>query len=93
MAELVQKQDRVPIAPGKKDIGTFTFRGGSTVIIDRQGRVRYAITKPIDGARGKARLERQREFVRRLGDSFALAPYLKFDLARDFNLRGIHRGY
>ena len=93
VAELVQKQDRVPIVPGNREMGTFTFRGGSTVIIDRQGRVRYAITKPMDGPTGKLRLERQREFIKRMGDSFALAPYLKFDLARDFNLRGIHRGY
>jgi hypothetical protein len=93
VAELVQKQDNVEIEPGNKEAGTFTFRGGTTVIINRQGDVRYAISKPIDGPEGKARLETQRQYLQYMSDSFALAPYVAFNPAHDLGFRGIHRGY
>jgi hypothetical protein len=93
VAELVQKRDGVAIEDGHPDLGTFTFRGGTTVLINRQGDVRFSIAKPIDGPAGRARLERQRDFLRRAAGSFALAPYVAFDPRRDISFRGIHRGY
>ena len=93
VAELVQKQDGVEIVPGSPEAGTFTFRGGTTLLINRQGEVRFSISKPIDGEAGKIRLERQREHLRQSAYSFALAPYVAFDAARDLGFRGIHRGY
>lgn len=93
VAELVQKRDNVEISPGNPEAGTFTFRGGTTVIINRQGEVRFSISKPIQGAAGDARLERQRNYLTRMADSFALGPYVAFNHDRDLGFRGIHRGY
>jgi hypothetical protein len=92
VAELVQKQDDVEIEPGHPEAGTFTFRGGSTLLINRQGEVRFSIAKLIDGADGQRRLQRQRAFLQRMAGAFALAPYVAFD-PRDLGFRGIHRGY
>ncbi len=94
VAELVQKKkDKVPVLPANKKAGSFTFRGGTTVIINRQGEVRYSISKPIDGPAGEERLQRQRDYLCYLRDSFSLAPYIAFDLRKDFGFRGVHRGY
>ena len=93
VAELVQKRDRVEIEPGDGAAGTFTFRGGSTVVINRQGEVRFSIGKPIDGPAGEERLERQRAYLRGMAASSPLAPYLPFDAAGDLGRLGVHRGY
>jgi hypothetical protein len=93
VAELVQKRDDVEIVPGSPAAGTFKFRGGTTVLINRKGEVQYSISKPIEGPAGEIRLERQRAYLRRLADSFALAPHVAFDVKRDVGFRGIHRGY
>jgi hypothetical protein len=93
VAELVQKRDDVEVDPGDAEAGTFTFRGGTTLIINRQGEVRFSISKPIDGQVGEERLSRQRKYIRRMANSFALAPYVRFNPDRDFGFRGIHRGY
>ncbi len=93
VAELVQKRDDVEIVPGQPDAGTFAFRGGATVLINRQGEVRFAIAKPIDGPAGEARLARQRAYLQESAAAFPLAPYMGFDPARDLGRRGVHRGY
>ncbi len=92
VAELAQKRE-VPIDPANPEAGTFTFRGGATLVINRQGEVRFSIAKPIDGPAGEKRLERQRAYFRRMAGAFALAPYVAFNPARDLSFRGIHRGY
>ena len=92
VAGVVQKRE-VDVDPDNKQAGKFTFRGGTTVLINRRGEVRFSISKPIDGAVGEERLERQRAFLRRCADSFALAPYVSFDTKRDLGFCGIHRGY
>ncbi len=92
VAELVQKREE-EVEPGNADAGKFTFRGGTTVLINRQGEVRYAICKPIDGPVGAKRLEQQRDYLKRMADSFALAPYVAFNAVKDLGFRGIHRGY
>jgi hypothetical protein len=92
VAELVQQQE-LPVEPGNEEAGTFIFRGGTTVLINRQGEVRYAIRKPIDGPAGAKRLEKQREYLQRMAGSFALAPYVAFNPNKDLGFRGIHRGY
>jgi hypothetical protein len=59
VVELLQKQEQ-PVDPGRKSSGTFTYRGGTTLILDAQKEeVTYAIFKRV-ASRG--RLERQREF-------------------------------
>jgi hypothetical protein len=93
VAELIQRRDHVEVEPDNPAAGTFIFRGGATVLIDRDGDVRYALCKPIDGEQGQMRLERQRRYLRRMAAGFALAPYVQFDAARDLGFRGVHRGY
>ena len=93
VAELVQKQDNIPIDPANPEAGTFTFRGGTTLLINRQGEVRFAISKAVDGDAGQMRLQRQRQFLQYMAGSFPLAPYVPFDAERDTAFRSIHRGY
>jgi hypothetical protein len=93
VAQLLQQKPDVAIEPGNPDAGTFTFRGGTTLIIDKQGRVRYSIAKPTDGPAGEHRLERQRGYLQRMASSFSLAPFVKFDPTRDLRFQAIHRGY
>lgn len=93
VAELVQKQDSVPIVPSDLTAGTFTFRGGTTLIINRQGEVRFSISKPIDGPAGDERRQQQCDYLTQMAASFSLAPYVAFDPVRDLSFRGIHRGY
>ena len=93
VAELVQMNDKAPLDPSEPASGTFVFRGGTTILINRQGEIRYSISKPIDGPAGEERLQRQREYLGRLAASFPLAPYLSFNPERDLSFQGIHRGY
>jgi hypothetical protein len=93
VAELVQKNDKALLDPAQSDGGTFTFHGGTTILINRQGEIRFSISKPIDGPAGEQRLKQQREYLDRLAASFPLAPYLSFNPQRDLSFQGIHRGY
>ena len=93
VAELVQKNDKALLDPAQSDGGTFTFRGGTTILINRQGEIRFSISKPIDGPAGEQRLNQQREYLDRLAASFPLAPYISFNPQRDLSFQGIHRGY
>ena len=68
---------------------TFKFRGGTTVVFDGQGRVQYAIAKPIDDP---DRLQRQRDFqldlmMRGAGSAYVDPSVPSIDLA------ALHRGY
>jgi hypothetical protein len=92
VAEIVQ-QRHAPYDPSDRKGRTFVFRGGTTLLINRQGDVRYAISKPIKGAEGHAREERQRQFLQQLESSFALAPYVAFDPKHDYGFKAVHRGY
>ena len=100
VAEFVQKREDVTLDPADPNSPPFTFRGGTTVIFDQQGTVRYAIRKPIGDTkddRGNNRLRRQREYMTILKNSVSFAPYmderLAFDrvLKNDFSM--VHRGY
>jgi hypothetical protein len=92
VAELVQTE-KLRVDPNDKSSGTFTFRGGTTVLINRQGDVTYAISKPIDGDDAEARKERQRAYIRSLRTASGLAPYVGFDPDRDQKFQYVHRGY
>ena len=93
VAELVQKQDGVSMVPGDSTAGTFVFRGGTTLIINRQGEIRFSISKPIVGPAGEERRQQQRKYLSEMAASFPLAPYVAFNPERDLSFRGIHRGY
>jgi hypothetical protein len=93
VAEVLQKQKSVPIDPANPQAGSFTFRGGTTVLINATGEVQYSISKPLHGEAGQRRCDRQREHLARLADSYALAPYVAFDAKNQNPFRAVHRGY
>jgi hypothetical protein len=88
LVQLLQKQE-IPAAEGDGDGATTIFRGGTTLILDEEGCVRYQIGKGIDNAR---RRERQLEFVRRAA---AKAPgaALTGEWSAGINLAALHKGY
>lgn len=91
VAELLQSVD-VPLDvnnPGE----TFKFRGGTTLVINRMGEVRYSISKPVDGPGGDRRIAQQRQYLNQLKASFSLSPYLPFDSKNDLGFCAMHRGY
>ncbi len=48
------------------ELGGIPFRGGTTLIAQADGTVKYVISKPLGGGRSaRQRLERQRAFTRR----------------------------
>jgi hypothetical protein len=93
VAELLQLRRGTPLDPNDANAGTFDFRGGTTLLIDRKGEVRYSISKPIGGPAGELRLQQQRDYLRFMRAAFAEGPYVAFDVKRDLTLREIHRGY
>ncbi|HEY2171989.1 MAG TPA: hypothetical protein VGJ30_20365 [Candidatus Angelobacter sp.] len=68
----------------------FTFRGGTTLIFDREGCIQYSIAKSIGN---QSRLEAQKQYLTQRAYGFPLAPYADFDPSRDTSFRAIHRGY
>jgi hypothetical protein len=89
VCELMQQKEEW-VDSKNRDLGTFTFRGGSTVIVDSDGRVEYAIGKRLDDA---ARLQRQREYWTREMAGQAARAYLTDKAVKpDFSIRAIHRG-
>ena len=100
IAELTQHRD-VPVDPADTSAGTLRFRGGTTLILDRDGFVRYAIQKPIGdtaGGRKNARLDQQRAYQDARAAGLDAASYLNpgalaaqlSDAKIDFRL--LHRG-
>jgi hypothetical protein len=91
VAELVQKRDKVPLDPQDAKSPTFTFHGGSTLLLDADGTVRYAIAKGLDDEK---RLAAQRGYYERLATSMAATAYREppeeiFELP----FAAIHRGF
>jgi hypothetical protein len=85
---LQERQERVDASDPQSQ--EFTYLGGSTVILNQHGEVRYAIIKRIDSQR---RLARQRAFLGRAGVRSALAPYIQGGGGRDMGFAAIHRGF
>jgi hypothetical protein len=78
------------IDPDEPDSGTFNFRGGSTVIFDQHGRVRYVVEKRITN---KQRLARQRAYQAQCNEISAFATYDAHGQAEPLNFAAIHRGF
>jgi hypothetical protein len=85
------------------DYGGVPLRGGSTVVVQANGRIRYIISKPLEHAdipaaassRARARLDRQRAFVSDLDsrDAFSIwkdAAFQKERVRRTMNLQHLH---
>lgn len=95
VAELMQ-QTEVRLDPADRRSPPFTFRGGTTVVFNREGQVRYAIQKSlgVDNEQNE-RLMRQRKYYQEMDATSGLTPYLgpsKPD-GRPMNFNFIHRGY
>jgi len=69
----------------------FDFRGGSTVVFDLDGCVRYSIQKNLDNA---DRLNIQREYLQQAGEGTGEAMYIgKLPDLERLNFAAIHRGF
>jgi hypothetical protein len=95
ITELTQQIPDVRLDPHDENSPTFTFRGGSTLILSQEGDVRYTIRKSLrqDNAQN-VRLQRQREYYQQLDANVAQAAYLAAALDfRPMSFDLIHRGY
>src|SRR6266849_7201323 len=85
VAELTQHRD-VTTDPENPAAGTFKFRGGTTLVIDRAGEVRVAIQKKVGAATDDSknvRLAQQRAYLNDRISSVGMAAYVtKEDLAQ-----------
>jgi hypothetical protein len=102
VVEFTQRREKVPLDPVDPNSPTFTFRGGTTLILNQNGWVRYAIKKSIcdkkdDNNNNNIRLKRQRDYLLMRQSEMGLAPYtdegtvFERTLKADFGI--IHRGY
>jgi len=88
--EFIQSREE-PIDPTDKNSKTFTFHGGSTVVFDQDGCVRYSIQKNLDN---KTRLNEQSEYLQQMGESTGQAMYIgKPPDLEHLNFAAIHRGF
>jgi hypothetical protein len=88
VAELLQQRVE-PFDPKVPGSQTFTYTGGSTVIFDELGVVRYVIEKSIDN---QERLSRQRNFRLQQLTQSAMAPYRGARVEQKLNFQLIHSG-
>jgi len=88
--EFMQQREEL-LDPGDPKGERFTFHGGTTVVFEQDGRVRYAIQKSLDNAE---RLRLQREYYQQTGEGTGLAMYTgKLPDMEHLNFAAIHRGY
>jgi hypothetical protein len=99
VAELTQDRE-VPLDPSDPASPTFTFRGGTTLIVNQTGWVRYAIKMSIHDKKDddkNVRLKRQRDYLIMRQSEMGLAPYADVQRAFDRALKAdfglIHRGH
>jgi hypothetical protein len=83
----LRKEPLDPDTPGGPEI---TFRGGSTVIFNSRGEVRYVIEKSIGN---QSRLELQRGFSLAGAELCDCAPYLMPEIKSQVNFQAVHRGF
>jgi hypothetical protein len=89
VVELLQRRDE-KLDPKDPKSEIFPFYGGSTVILDRLGKVRYAVIKRIGNRR---RLERQRAFLEGGARGSAAAAFTGPRPFDGLSFASIHKGY
>jgi hypothetical protein len=99
VVELTQDRE-VPLDPSDPASPTFTFRGGTTLIVNQTGWVRYSIKMSIHDKKDddkNVRLKRQRDYLIMRQSEVGLAPYADVQRAFDRALKAdfglIHRGH
>ena len=100
VVEFTQRRGKVSFDPTDPNSPTFTFLGGTTLILDQNGWVRYAIKKNIGDKKDddkNIRLKRQRDYLLMRQSEMGLAPYTDertvFERAMKADFGLIHRGY
>ncbi len=83
------QQREIPILPNEPGAGTTLFRGGSTVIFDHRGEVRYVIHKSIGN---RKRIARQRDYLNQQAEMSAVALY-EANAAKPLDFAAVHRGF
>ncbi|MEP6963309.1 MAG: hypothetical protein ABI995_14605, partial [Acidobacteriota bacterium] len=68
----------------------FEFKGGCTLLVERDGTVSYVIGKSLGD---KDREQRQRQYLEQKAASYAFGAYKRFSVAEDCGLKAVHRGY
>jgi hypothetical protein len=102
IAELMQQME-VPLDKSDRTSERFTFRGGTTLVLTDEGKVRYAIQKNLgkDDAQN-LRLQRQRQYYYTAEAAMAMATYGDREISdflprkghkRPMNFGLVHRGY
>jgi hypothetical protein len=89
VAEFLQTR-KEPLNPDIKGSPQISFRGGSTVIFDHAGNVRYVIRKRIGD---QSRLAKQRAFAMDTSDSCACSPYAAPPLEAQISFQAVHRRF
>jgi hypothetical protein len=77
-----------PIDPEAAEVGTFTFRGGATAVLDETGLVRYLVGKGLDN---KDRLKAQQRYLQQVAGSAPAAAY-RGRAVEALNIASLHRG-
>jgi len=89
-AEFVQSR-KERLDPQDSKSLEFTARGGTAVVFNSDGSVRYAIQKSLDNAE---RLRSQREYLEQTSENSGQAMYLgRFPSLEHLNFAAIHRGF
>jgi hypothetical protein len=86
--QIVQRKT-VPLDPKAEHSPTFTFRGGSTVVLDGEGTIKYVISKRVDSV---ARLARMRAHLSDDMSAAAAAGYRPGVVSTRSSLAAMHRG-
>jgi hypothetical protein len=89
VVEFLQQREEL-IDPADSKGPTFLYRGGTTVLFNQEGKVRYSIRKRIDNTR---RLAEERDYHRRSASLSAMAPFVDRPGQGGTSLAEIHRGY
>lgn len=87
VAQWVQRRS-VPVEADEPDSPSFDYYGGTTVIFDANGEVRYVIAKPMDDGR----LALQREFLSGVAARTPAAPFVA-PFVPQVSFAALHRGY
>ena len=85
---LQERKERLD--PGHRNGPSFTFRGGTTVLFDRDGKVRYSIRKRIAN---RKRLREEREFHRHASSLLPASPFTTPGTRTGLDLAATHRGF